>query len=472
MSKWEDTINTVVCGDNRVVMASFPDAVFQTCITSPPYWGLRDYGVEPVVWDGDPDCQHAWGDKLELHDVREETQHGKTRTTDRFYGDESRRFDGNHQKHISGSFCSSCGAWLGSLGLEPTPELYISHLVQIFREVRRTLRDDGTLWVNIGDSYAGGKTGSQGNCSTLEGGKTTQQVAMNRPNKSGGNLKPKDLVMIPFRLALALQADGWWVRSDICWWKENCMPDSTTDRPTKAHEYVFLCTKSGKAIYWTHRSKNYKDGVYKCPKTDYRWLNKQTGEELAQPPEGDWKKLMFTPKVIVTELRKDGVGVIEHEEDGKPERTWRRINLWKGNHYYYDHKAIKEPYTEPLNRWGGDSKKVTDNLQEGSPYEAAHRKREMRPDDDGRNKRSVWAVPTVPYPGAHFAVMPEKLVEPMILAGSKQGDVVFDPFSGAGTVPKVAVDLGRQYVGCDIKQEYCDMAVNRVKLANPDLPMF
>ena len=466
--QWESIINTVVCGDNRVVMKQFPDAVIQTCITSPPYWGLRDYGVEPTVWDGNPECVHMWGESLELHDVREETIHGKTRTTDRFYGDESRKFNGNHQKHTSGSFCSSCGAWLGSLGLEPTPELNVSHLVQIFREVWRVMRQDGTLWVNIGDSYAGSGRGI-GSAPDPKWEKARNDDMKHKQDWKAIDLKPKDLVMIPFRLALALQQDGWWVRSDVVWNKMNPMPEPVTDRPTKSHEYVFLCTKSGRATYWTHKEKKYSEGVYVKPEPDYRWFDRVEEKEVETPPV-DWETATYTPITKTEKLNPNCVGSITTNEIGAPRKRWRRINLWLGHDYYYDHKAIKEPYTEPMNRWGGDSKKLTDNLQEGSPYAPAHRQREMRPDDSGRNKRSVWSVPTVPYAGAHFAVMPEKLVEPMILAGSKQGDVVFDPFSGAGTVPKVATDLNRNYVGCDVKPEYCDMARTRIKLANPDLP--
>lgn len=297
----------MLCGDCRDKLQLFPDGVFQTCITSPPYLGHRRYGISPFVWGGNQKCQHTWGERLDIHRDAEIRIHGKTRTTKRFHINKSRTFNGSHQKHISGSTCLDCGAWLGSLGLEPTPELYVEHLIMVFREVWRVLRKDGTLWVNIGDGYCTGKSASD-------------------------VLKRKDLELVPFRLALALQADGWWIRSDIIWHKPNPMPESVRDRTTKAHEYVFLCSKSIK--------------------------------------------------------------------------------------YYYDQEAIREPYEEPLERWGGERKKQTDNLQPGSPYKAAHRDRKMRPNEDGRNKRTVWTIPTQPSSIEHYAGYPEKLIEPMILAGS------------------------------------------------------
>jgi len=218
--------------------------------------GLRDYGLEPQIWDSEPPglCEggrdHEWGEWQEKHNTREDTITGKSRTTDRFYCDESRRFDGNHQKHTAGSFCLRCNAWRGSLGGEPTPELFIKHIVDIFRAVWRVLRKDGSVWLNLGDSYAGNATGNQGNgMSTLEGGKTTQIEAGKRPDKSGPGLKPKDLIGIPWRVSEALMRDGWYRRSALPWVKRSAMPESTTDRPASALEYVFLLSKSQKYFF-------------------------------------------------------------------------------------------------------------------------------------------------------------------------------------------------------------------------------
>lgn len=235
---------------------SLPDACVQVVITSPPYWGLRDYGVGPIVWApveyspmpglspirvpewASPDryrsCRHIWGAWSERHETREKAVAGKTRTTDRCYGgDASRRFNGAHHDHRHGQFCRICGAWRGALGLEPAPELYIGHLVQVFRAARRVLRGDGTLWLDLGDRYlpASGAT---------------------------GGLKRKDLVGIPWRAAYALQADGWYLRADVVWAKGvsfsrtdhgNAMPESVTDRPVRGHESIFLLAKSADYYY-------------------------------------------------------------------------------------------------------------------------------------------------------------------------------------------------------------------------------
>lgn len=204
------------------VLRSLPPESIDCVVTSPPYYGLRDYGTEHQVWGGDPDCQHEC-DRVESHHVRSEVVHGKSRTTDRFYGgDESRKFNGNHQSHFVACYCQKCGAWLGEYGQEPTLREYVDHTVEIFEEIRRVLKREGTCWLNLGDGYA---------------------------NNGRSGLKPKDLMMVPHRVAIALQDRGWQVRSDIVWEKPNCMPESVRDRPTRSHEYIFLLTKSEKYFY-------------------------------------------------------------------------------------------------------------------------------------------------------------------------------------------------------------------------------
>lgn len=242
---------TILTADVMTGLASLPDHSIHTIITSPPYFGLRDYAIAPTIWEpvqyaplpslpSQPipayadlglfaSCTHVWDLWTERHDQREETRHGKTRTTDRCYGDASRRFNGNHQKHTHGQFCRMCGAWRGCLGQEPSLELYVGHLVQVFRAVRRVLRPDGTLWLNLGDSYAGG--GHQT--------RATDHVG----------LGPKNLMGVPWRVAFGLQADGWILRSDIVWAKRNPLPESVKDRPTRSHEMVFLLTPSSRYYY-------------------------------------------------------------------------------------------------------------------------------------------------------------------------------------------------------------------------------
>lgn len=245
-------------GDCRSVLASLPAESVDVIVTSPPYLGLRRYlGVEPSVWGGSAECEHQWGDWQESHDEREpETVAGKTRTTDRFYGDPSRRFNGNHQKHTEGSYCRLCGAWLGCFGLESDVSSYVAHTVEVCRALGRVLKASGSMWWNVGDSYYSA-TVTQGrnenrspNTSTLtRHGSNGRSPALDLQTSSAcrradSGLKPKDLMLIPYRVAIALQEDGWYVRSAITWAKKSCMPESVTDRPTCATEMIWLLTKS------------------------------------------------------------------------------------------------------------------------------------------------------------------------------------------------------------------------------------
>lgn len=299
----------VLCGDALDVLATLPDAAAQTCITSPPYWGLRDYGVAARVWGGDPDCRHRWGEgergrRSDL--LSSERSRSKARL-----GRERRQGAAGLK---GGRFCQRCGAWKGCLGLEPNPDLYVEHLVTVLREVRRVLRDDGTLWLNLGDSFAANRFGRSG-----AGNPGAQMQA-----PASASLKPKDLVGIPWRVAFALQADGWWLRSDIVWAKPNVMPESVSDRPTRAHEFVFLLAKSRRYFY--------------------------DAEAVREPDSG----------------KPSGNGF------KRPERLT------------YDGRGQDQ-------QWVGGS---------------------------GRNRRSVWKIPTQCFKGAHFATFPEALVEPCLLAGS------------------------------------------------------
>ena len=268
------------------------------------------------------------------------------------------------------------------LGLESTPEEYVDNMINVFREVKRVLRDDGTLWLNLGDTYCG--TGSKGEYKDPKhkDGRNGQTIALN--TKIQG-LKPKDMVGIPWRVAFALQADGWYLRQDIIWSKPNAMPEPVTDRCTKSHEYIFLLSKS--------------------------------------------------------------------------------------NHYYYDHNAIKEPYTEPMNRWGGTKLKADgESMWDSGTGHQTYRDRNMRPDENGKNKRSVWTVNTKPFKKAHFAVFPEKLIEPCILAGCPKDGIVLDPFIGSGTTGKVARKYHRNFIGIELNKKYIDdIANDRTQVIQPVL---
>jgi DNA modification methylase len=256
------------------------------------------------------------------------------------------------------------------IGLEPTPDAYVAAMVMVFRELRRVLKDSGTVWLNLGDSYnGGGRAGSDKALNGKQGSNRGSLLMIGRPIDAPG-LEAKQLLGIPWRVAFALQADGWYLRSDIIWSKPNPMPESVTDRPTKAHEYLFLLAKSER--------------------------------------------------------------------------------------YFYDAAAIAE--LADVNRAG--------RLER--TFSTSDARSTMRHDvgravlrTETRNKRSVWTVTTMPYAGAHFATMPEALVEPCILAGCPLGGLVLDPFIGSGTVGAVAERLGRRWVGVDLNPAYHRLAKKR-----------
>ncbi len=261
----------IIIGDARVVLKGLEPGAFRCCVTSPPYWGTRDYGVNDQI------------------------------------------------------------------GGEEKLEGYLANLVEVFSGVRRLLADDGTLWLNLGDTYTSGDRATR-----APDKKNPARTMEYRPPTPEG-LKPKDLIGVPWKVAFALQESGWYLRADVVWYKPNCQPESVKDRPTKAHEYLFLFSKSEK--------------------------------------------------------------------------------------YYYDNEAIKE------------------RVNANSGF---------------RNKRSVWAVNTTPFNGAHFATFPPALIEPCILASSQPGDVVLDPFFGSGTVGDVCIRLGREFVGVEINEEYAALARRRI----------
>lgn len=222
---------TLLTGDAATVLRTLPDGVVRCCVTSPPYWGLRDYGT--AQWEGgDAGCSHT--------------------TVRRGHGDEKQSPSaGTSRDPIRGGGCR-CGAHRidAQLGLERTPEEYVAGMVAVFREVRRVLADDGTLWLNLGDSYnAAGRDGHGTRIGAKQGTNRASANGSDHNRPSDDALKPKDLVGIPWRVAFALQADGWYLRSDIIWAKPNPMPESVTDRPTKSHEYLFLLSKSERYYY-------------------------------------------------------------------------------------------------------------------------------------------------------------------------------------------------------------------------------
>lgn len=300
-------MNHIEIGDCRETMKLWADlgVKAQMCVTSPPYFGLRDYGHE------------------------------------------------------------------GQIGLEQTPEEYIAAMVEVFRCVRDVLTDDGTLWLNIGDSYArtGGTDRKVSPTAKVGSTRNTLEQIGDRKQRAPNGLKDKDLIGIPWMLAFALRADGWYLRQDIIWHKPNPMPESVRDRCTKAHEYVFLLSKSER--------------------------------------------------------------------------------------YYFDWEAMREDAVTGFNGSSFTKGKT-------AAHQANRASEKDRTEDGKRNRRSVWTVATRPYKGAHFATFPPSLIEPCILAGSRPGDIVLDPFMGSGTTAAVALQHGRQYLGCELNPEYGPLQSERI----------
>lgn len=348
-------MNKILFGDCRISMKSLIDqgVQIQTCITSPPYFGLRDYGVD------------------------------------------------------------------GQLGLENTVEEYVQNMVEVFRLVRELLSEDGTLWLNLGDSYAGSGRGQYASGTNDPKQPKCKGQILPKNNASDSNLKPKDLIGIPWRVAFALQADGWYLRQDIIWHKPNPMPESVTDRCTKAHEYIFLFSKSRK-YYFDH-------------------------EAIKEPvAESSLKRLAQNID------QQEGSSRVPNKRNGSMKAVFSR---------------------SPRDGFKRSDRKGLSNI----PNQGYEQHREDRSESDydllTRNKRSVWQVSTKPYKGAHFATFPLDLIEPCVLAGSRVNDLVFDPFMGSGTTAEAAFIHGRKYLGCELNPDYEFLQVERLEMANrqPDL---
>jgi DNA modification methylase len=356
VSYYHDANLSVFNGDSLAVLKTLPDESVQCCVTSPPYWGLRDYGVD------------------------------------------------------------------GQMGLEKTPEEYVSKMTQLFREVRRVLKPNGTCWINLGDSYNGsGKGGNppdsphkfqQSNAGSLSGAKN---------RKGWDGLKPKDLVGIPWRVAFALQADGWWLRQDIVWHKANCMPESVTDRCTRSHEYIFMFTKSERYFYDHEAIK--EPAIYDVDGTGTEARKARASEELKSHPDGE----------------RNGI---------RPAGYKNSVNFEgknQGNEKQRGHGRRHDGFND---RWDAAE---ADGAVTGM-----------------RNKRSVWKVAPACYPEAHFATYPPDLIKPCILSGSRAGDVVLDPFGGSGTTGQVALELGRKAILIELNKDYLPLIMKRT-LVTPGL---
>jgi DNA modification methylase len=249
----------ILNGDCRQVLKTLPAGSVHCCVTSPPYWGLRDYGVEPSVWGGDGECSHDWEDQIWYTEQSAAKTNGSVEAFSKPGAANAQRL--KDARWRTDGVCK-CGAWRGAFGLEPTYQLYVEHAVEIFREVRRVLRDDGTLWLNLGDGYSSHDPGGYRDGEFLNPGgrKPAKGQARNRAGNHT-DLRRKNLIGVPWRVAFALQADRWILRQDIIWSKPNPMPESVTDRCTKAHEYLFLLSKSER--YYFDAKAIAEESIYK-----------------------------------------------------------------------------------------------------------------------------------------------------------------------------------------------------------------
>lgn len=329
---------TLITVDVLDGLRDLPADSVQCVVTSPPYWGLRDYGVN------------------------------------------------------------------GMIGLEATFQEYFDRMVEVCREIRRVLRPDGTFWLNLGDAYCGGGRGGQS-----EDKRSENWQPEYTPTGKMDNFKPKDLLMMPARLAIALQADGWWLRSEIIWAKPNPMPESVTDRPTSSHEKIYLLTKSARYYYDADAVREpYKESSIK--RLSQPNFDNQTGGPK-DPKTGN-----RSHRKVLENIRKQ----FDNSQGGGG-------TGFKGHSGDFDSNG---------------------NLL-GDPR--------------GRNLRNVWTISTQPYPEAHFATFPEALPRKCILAGTREGDIVLDPFSGSATTGLVALKLNRKYIGIELNPEYQELAYRRIE---------
>jgi DNA modification methylase len=502
-----DLTPAIIRGNVIAVLRSLPAASVQCVVTSPPYWGLRAYGTEPQVWGGVANHAHEW----------DGTPPRRPREPDDAGSDVQRGNGGSTYAAQGGASCR-CGAWRGELGSEPTPELYVAHLGDVFNEVRRVVRADGTLWLNLGDTYTTHPAGLKGEArwamSSLGNKDWTGQEQSGDFDKRSSGLPEKNLVGIPWAVAFELRRRGWYLRSDVVWAKPNPMPESVTDRPTRAHEYVFLFAAGPRYFYdadavreaFAESSVERAAGHFPTPEAgdspESKW---PAGDRRAYPLLGSVSRATggYAP------------GTIIEAEDG------------------YNGSATKEYAGTGAQDPSATKSRIIDGI----------RRRREAGLGSGANLKSVWRITTQAFRGAHFATFPEALPDRCIRLGTSErgacprcgapwrretehdnavvrvsdrteekrgaglrtaiggtqvapartwtvgwapscscgtaGEiptpvpcVVLDPFTGSGTVPYVARRLGRRAVGIDLNPEYVALARRRCAADVPDLASF
>jgi len=462
---------------------------------------LRDYGIEPVIWDGDKNCKHEWITHIKK-------PNGGMGSKGANVGANKNDFANMRDHNIKSDFCSKCGAWRGSLGLEPNFELYIRHLCSIFDEVKRVLRKDGTCWVNLGDTYAsnGGASRHFGyQDPKYKNGRAGNYI---EPSAFKQSVQPKSLCLIPQRFAIEMTNRGWILRNTIIWHKPNCMPSSAKDRFTVDFEYVYFFTKSNKTQFWTNEK------TLEC-------VNKKPlGIKGIEGKDWEWREIGKNYSTCDTKIDNELAESLNSPRARKyRDRKLKKVSLWIGHDYWFEQQFEPSDMGKPQARLRPNGLMVHCGALGYSSSCGGDGKK--------RNKRAVWKIPTKPFPEAHFAVFPEALIEPSIKAGCPEfvckkcgkarvkmyekdeaidiknaqedgtandtswnknpkghlgtpnvkvigytdcgcnagfeGGIVLDPFMGAGTTAVVAKNLSRNYIGIELNPKYISIAEARIK---------
>jgi len=476
-------------GDCREVLAGLAAGSVHCCISSPPYWGLRDYGIEPSVWGGQAGCRHEWGGQGRSPSRNRNKAPG---------GIHEDRKEGSapvmlHPK--TGAFCQKCGAWRGCLGLEPTPDLYVQHLVQVLREVRRVLRDDATLWLNLGDCYASGhsecaylppdsplrppqrKSGARGGMKARDHlgtpprsahGGEGEYVCKRGFSVQPPGLKPKDLCMMSSRVAMALQADGWYLRSQIPWLKRNAMPESTRDRPATAVEYVFLLTLSAR-YYYDAEAVRVEGAGYGRSTGGFRGEGPHTNNQAfdnSAPVKGNTQGHTYQGG----RFRRNSDWFWEswqglYDEGDGPLGLIVNPAAFRAAHFATFPPGLVEPCLKagtsekgccpacgaPWRRVVDRKSKWPERKAAGEPMRYCTNNEVPALNDLTGTSRTLGWQPTCRCDSA------------LRTPHSALPCTVLDPFAGAGTVALVANRLGRRSIGIEVKPEYVEMAAERLR---------
>lgn len=363
----------VICGDALEVLRTLPGGAARCCVTSPPYWRQRDYGVA------------------------------------------------------------------GQLGLEPTPEEYVAHLVEVFREVRRVLADDGTLWLNLGEKWASGGNGGGGSFMAERGEAWAHAKNAKGWRSPPAGYKDKDLVGISWMTAFALRSDGWWLRQCNVWGKPNGMRESVRDRSTITHEYVFHLSKRATYFYDAEAAR-----TPMAPSSETRLAQDVDAQAGSMRANGGRKTN----------------GPMKAVQQGSHGSTL--TGAPHGRHALGDNLPAKERRSD---KQRGHSRR---HAGFNDRWDAMERSTQMA---NSTNLNSVWWIAPAQFKGAHFAVMPEKLARICVLCGSAPGDLILDPFAGSGTTGAVAVREARRFLGVELNPEYCDIARRRIADAEAQIPL-